>query len=327
MDANKRAEAFAARYAAIIEEMRKVIVGQDEVIAETLTALFAGGHALIEGVPGLGKTRLVQALSDCLDLTLSRIQFTPDLMPADVIGTNIIVETESGRAFRFEPGPVFGNLLLADEINRATPKTQSALLEAMQESAVTVSGERHSLGEPFFVVATQNPIEIEGTYLLPEAQLDRFLFKINVPFPDVAALEDIMVRTTGNDEPSLSIIADASAIGSMKELVREVPIPNSVRTYVAQLVLATHPDSEFAPASVRQAVRHGASPRGAQALILSGKVQALLDGRFNVALKDIQKVTHPSLRHRMILNFEGEADGVSTETLVDDILAAVPSDT
>ncbi len=323
MEAIEQAAEFKETYQAIVNEIGKVIVGQDDVVEQTLTALFSGGHALLEGVPGLGKTRLVQALSQCLDLSLSRIQFTPDLMPADVIGTNIIVEAGSNREFRLEPGPIFGQIVLAYEINRATPKTQSALLEAMQETGVTVAGARHSLAEPFFVIATQNPIEIEGTYLLPEAQLDRFLFKLKVPFPSAPELEEIMVRTTGDDERPINIVADAEKIQSMKSLVREIPVSASVRNYVARLVLGTHPEHNAASAAVQRTVRHGASPRGAQALILSAKVHALLENRFNVSVNDIQRVAAPSLRHRIILNFEGEAEGMTSEALISELLETV----
>ena len=308
-------DAFKETFTALTTEIGKTIVGQRDVVEQTLIGLFAGGHVLIEGLPGLGKTQMVQALSGCLDLNLSRIQFTPDLMPGDIIGTNLIVETPNGREFRFEQGPIFGQIILADEINRATPKTQSALLEAMQEMGVTVSGIRHSLDTPFFVVATQNPVEIEGTYLLPEAQLDRFLFKVKVAFPNADELEEIVQRTTGTFTESPNIVADAARIEEMKTLVREIPVPQSVRRYVAQVILASHPDQASAPDLVRQTVRHGASPRAAQALILGAKVNALLNARFNVALDDINSVLLPALRHRIILNFEGEAERVTSEML------------
>ena len=317
MEAKEQAAAFKETFEQIAHEVGRVIVGQEQIVQQTLICLFAGGHALIEGVPGLGKTRLVQCLSACLDLDLSRIQFTPDLMPADVIGTNIIADAGGERQFRFEPGPIFGQVILADEINRATPKTQSALLEAMQEDGVTVAGVRHALAQPFFVMATQNPIEIEGTYLLPEAQLDRFLFKLDVGFPNAAELETIMERTTGAALPATNVIADAARIESMKALAREVPVPASVRTLVARLILATHPDQDHAPELVRRTVRHGASPRGAQALILGAKVMALLQGRFNVSVSDIKAVLRPALRHRLILNFEGEAEQVKSDALLD----------
>ena len=315
----EQAGAFKDTFLAITNEVGKVIVGQRDVIEQTLIGLFAGGHVLIEGVPGLGKTRLVQALNSCLDLQLSRIQFTPDLMPGDIIGTQILVETPTGREFRFERGPIFGQIVLADEINRATPKTQSALLEAMQETGVTVRGVNYSLGSPFFVMATQNPIEIEGTYALPEAQLDRFLFKLNVTFPSASDLEEIIERTTGVEATPITVVADAQRIEEMKVLVREIPVPTSVRHYVVQLILATHPNQPDAPALVRQVVRHGASPRAAQALILGAKVNALLQSRFNVSISDIDAMLYPALRHRLILNFEGEAEGISSETLIEEV--------
>ena len=321
----EQASAFKDTFLTITREVGKVIVGQRDVIEQTLIGLFAGGHILIEGVPGLGKTRLVQALSSCLDLKLSRIQFTPDLMPGDIIGTQILVETPTGREFRFERGPIFGQIVLADEINRATPKTQSALLEAMQEMGVTVGGVNHSLGSPFFVMATQNPIEIEGTYTLPEAQLDRFLFKLNVTFPSASDLEEIIERTTGVETTPITVVADAQRIEEMKVLVRETPVPTSVRRYVAQLILATHPNQTNAPALVRRVVRHGASPRASQALILGAKVNALLQSRFNVSISDIDAMLYPALRHRLILNFEGEAEGVSNEMLIGEIAKTVSS--
>jgi MoxR-like ATPase len=302
-----------------------VIVGQHEVIRHVLICLVAGGHALLEGVPGLGKTMLIRTLADALDLKFSRIQFTPDLMPADIIGTDILEESEDGRReFRFQAGPVFANLILADEINRATPKTQSALLEAMQEHTVTVANRSYRLDEPFFVMATQNPIEMEGTYPLPEAQLDRFLFKIDVNFPSSGELIEILARTTGAVEPRADKVADGATILRMGDLARKVPIATHVSEYVARLVVATHPHEPSAPEMVRHYVRYGSSPRGAQALILGGKVAALLGGRYNVAFEDVQAVAPSSLRHRLLLNFEGQAEGISTDDVIAELLAEVP---
>jgi MoxR-like ATPase len=287
--------------------------------------VIAGGHALLEGVPGLGKTMLIRTLSEVLDLQFSRIQFTPDLMPADITGTDILDESADGRKERlFQPGPVFTNLLLADEINRATPKTQSALLEAMQEKSVTVANRTYHLDEPFFVLATQNPLEMEGTYPLPEAQLDRFMFKIDVLFPSSNELVEILARTTGAEMPAPAIAADGAAIIRMGDLARKVLIPGHVSEYVARLVVATHPGSDSVPEMVNRYVRYGSSPRGAQAMILGAKVNALLDGRYNVAFEDIQAVAPASLRHRLLLNFEGQAEGVTTDDVIGDLLGAVP---
>jgi MoxR-like ATPase len=310
---------------AIIAEVGKVIVGQDNVVRQVLMCVISGGHALLEGVPGLGKTMLIRTLSDVLDLKFSRIQFTPDLMPADIVGTNIMEESEDGRRyFRFEAGPVFANLVLADEINRATPKTQSALLEAMQEKTVTIANQRYPLDPPFFVLATQNPLEMEGTYPLPEAQLDRFLFKIDVLFPSTDELIEIMSRTTGALVPHALTAADGSRIIAMGELARQVPIVSHLSEYIARLVIATHPDSETATNMVRQYVRYGASPRAAQAITLGAKVNALLEGRYNVAFEDVQAVAHPSMRHRILLNFEGQAEGIHSDAVIDELLAYVP---
>ncbi|HTD48184.1 MAG TPA: MoxR family ATPase [bacterium] len=300
-------------------ELARVIVGQREALDLVVIALLAGGHVLLEGVPGLGKTLLVRTLAQTLDLRFSRIQFTPDLMPADILGTNLVVQDDAGRRrFEFQPGPIFAQIVLADEINRATPKTQSALLEAMQEHAVTVAGESRRLEEPFFVLATQNPIEMEGTYPLPEAQLDRFLLKLRVPFPSLEDLQGIIDRTTGPDEPVVRRVADGAAVRRMQALARQVPVAGHVREYAARLVLATHPESDGACALAGRFVRHGASPRGMQALILAGKVRALTLGRFNVAIEDLRALALPALRHRIILNFEGEAEG----TDADDVLRA-----
>jgi len=314
---SREAEAFRAVYDAILSELRRVIVGQQELLEFVAIALLAGGHVLLEGVPGLGKTLLVRTLAQALALNYARIQFTPDLMPADILGTNLIVQDDTGRRrFEFQPGPVFAQIVLADEINRATPKTQSALLEAMQEHAVTIAGESRRLEEPFFVMATQNPIEMEGTYPLPEAQLDRFMFKLRVPFPALADLQTIVDRTTGPEVPAARSAADGEAVRRMQALARQVPIAGHVREYAARLVLATHPDAEGAAATARRVVRYGASPRGLQALVLAGKVRALSLGRFNVAIEDIRALALPALRHRLILNFEGEAEGADPDEVL-----------
>jgi MoxR-like ATPase len=310
---------FAATFSALREELSRVIVGQTEILDLTTTALIADGHVLLEGVPGLGKTLLVRTLAQALDLHYSRIQFTPDLMPADILGTNLIVQDDLGRRrFEFQPGPIFAQIVLADEINRATPKTQSALLEAMQEHAVSIAGTSRRLDEPFFVLATQNPIEMEGTYPLPEAQLDRFLFKLRVPFPDLAELRAIAERTTGAEELSARRVADGGTLIEMQALARRVPVSEHVQDYAARLVLATHPGSPGAVDIVRRFVRYGASPRGLQALIRGAKVRALSTGRLNGAVEDLQALLLPALRHRLILSFEGEAEGMD----VDDVLKA-----
>lgn len=298
-------------------EVRRVIVGQDDVVDGALLCLLADWHALLEGVPGLGKTLLVRTLADALTLKFSRMQFTPDLMPADIVGTNILYEAETGRReFRFQAGPVFANIILADEINRATPKTQSALLEAMQEHSVTVAGQIRRLEEPFLVMATQNPIEMEGTYPLPEAQLDRFFLKLVVRYPSLSELDEIMNRTTGEYVPKVDPVADGPQVVGMQTLVREVPIASHVQRYALTAVMATHPDWEQSPDIARRYVRYGSSPRGGQALVLAGKIAALLDGRFNVSLDDIRGWAAPALRHRILLNFEGEAEGINTDDIV-----------
>ncbi len=317
-------EQFRETAARIEAEVGNYIVGQRDVVRHTLICLIAGGHALLEGVPGLGKTMLVRTLARVLDLTFARIQFTPDLMPADIVGTDILEEAEDGRReFRFQPGPVFTNLLLADEINRATPKTQSALLEAMQERTVTVANRSYPLEPPFLVLATQNPIEMEGTYPLPEAQLDRFLFKINVGFPPSDELVEILNRTTGQAEPEVGVVADGATVLAMGMLARQVPVASSVADYAARLTVATRPESDAAPDVVRKYVRYGSSPRGAQALILGGKVTALLAGRYNVAYEDLRAVALAALRHRVLLNFEGQAEGVITGDVVGQVVEAV----
>jgi MoxR-like ATPase len=317
-------EQYRAAATAIENELSKVIVGQRQLIRLTLVTLLAGGNALLEGVPGLAKTTLVRTLSDVVDCRFSRIQFTPDLMPADIVGTTIIAEDEAGRKqFRFEPGPIFANLVLADEINRATPKTQSALLEAMQERTVTVAKTIHKLDQPFFVLATQNPLEMEGTYPLPEAQLDRFFFKIDVPFPSTEELVEIANRTTSLNAPQPRRVVNGPMIAQMQALAREVPIESYVLNYAARLVSATHPSGRDVPPITNQYVRYGASPRGMQTLILAGKIMALLRGGFNVSIADLRQAALPALRHRVILNFEAQAEGITNDDVVRGIIEAV----
>lgn len=319
-------EQFSETVQAIEREVKRVIVGQNDVVRNVLICILAGRHALLEGVPGLGKTMLIRTMADALELKFSRIQFTPDMQPADITGTDILEESEDGRTKvrRFQPGPVFANLLLADEINRATPKTQSALLEAMQERTVTVANRTYPLEAPFFVLATQNPLEMEGTYPLPEAQLDRFMFKINVDYPTVEELVAILDRTTGAESPEASKVADGKQVISLGQLALNTPIARHVNEYVARLIVATHPEDSSAPELVRKYVRYGASPRGAQALILGGKIQALLEGRFNVAFEDIEAIAAPALRHRILLNFEGLADGIQPDAIVHDVIKSLP---
>ena len=320
-------EEFRQRAAAIEAEVSQVIVGQRELIRQTLITMIAGGNTLLEGVPGLAKTTLVRTLADVIDCGFSRIQFTPDLMPADIIGTTLISEDDAGhKAFRFEPGPIFANLVLADEINRATPKTQSALLEAMQERTVSVAKTIHRLASPFFVLATQNPLEMEGTYPLPEAQLDRFFFKLLVPFPSAVELVEIAIRTTSAKQPQPRKVANGPMIVEMQNLARSVPIASHVLTYAAKLISATHPDNREAAPITRQYVRYGASPRGMQALILAGKIMALLDGRFNVAFADLKLAALPALRHRVVLNFEAQAEGVVGDDVVRQIVESVKTE-
>ncbi|HEU5430349.1 MAG TPA: MoxR family ATPase [Thermomicrobiales bacterium] len=309
----------------IEQEVARVMVGQTDVVRDVLTCVIAGGHALLEGAPGLGKTMLVRTLADALDLEFSRIQFTPDLMPADITGTNILMEDRDGRRqFAFQPGPIFANLILADEINRATPKTQSALLEAMQEKTVTIADTMHPLAQPFFVLATQNPLEMEGTYPLPEAQLDRFFFKLLVPYPTAADLTEIVRRTTARLSLAASHVADGAAVEAMGQLARQVPIATHVTDYVVRLVLATHPEGDTAAPVVRRYVRYGVSPRGAQAIVLGAKIRALMEGRLNVSFDDVRAVALPALRHRLILNFEAEASGTSADDVLHGLLEAVP---
>jgi MoxR-like ATPase len=327
MSTEEQIQTFRQAYAALRAELGKVIVGQEAVIEGTLQALFAGGHVLLEGVPGLGKTLLVRTLGEVLDLSFSRIQFTPDLMPADILGTNIVMEVPGGRReFQFQRGPIFAHLILADEVNRATPKTQSAMLEAMQEHQVTAGGELRKLEEPFFVMATQNPIDQEGTYPLPEAQLDRFFFKVLVGYPSAEELTEVLSRTTAGGRVEVERVLTREALMELMKLVREVPVASHVKDYAVRLVLATHPKTETAAPMASQYLRFGSSPRGGQTLLLAGKVRALTDGRFNVSYDDIEAVAAPALRHRLILNFEAEAEGITTDHIIGQILRDVPRD-
>ncbi|MFN0010481.1 MAG: AAA family ATPase [Phycisphaerales bacterium] len=323
-----KCEAFRTTFKTLADEVGKVIVGHKEVVEGVLGALFAGGNVLLEGVPGLGKTLLVRTLAQTLNLPFSRIQFTPDLMPADVIGTNIITEDPSTgrRGFAFQKGPIFAQIVLADEINRATPKTQSALLEAMQERSVTVAGQTYKLELPFLVLATQNPIEQEGTYPLPEAQMDRFIFKINVGYSQLGELMTVLDRTTGYVQPEVKPILDGPAILAAQRLVREVIVAPHVQQYAARLVLATHPGGQYAADIAARYIRCGASPRGAQAILLGAKVRALCDGRFHASNKDVQEVALAALRHRVLLNFEAEADRVDPDGIVRQIIEKTPTE-
>jgi MoxR-like ATPase len=327
MDTEQQIQLFRETYASLKNEIGKVIVGHEHIVDGALVALLASGHVLLEGVPGLGKTLLVRTLSQVLDISFSRIQFTPDLMPADIVGTNLVVETPDGsREFRFQKGPIFAHLVLADEINRATPKTQSALLEAMQEHSVTAGGEMRRLEEPFFVLATQNPIDQEGTYPLPEAQLDRFFFKLLVTYSNAADLTEVLTRTTENRKITVDKVIDKEQMIELQHLVRQVPVASHVKDYAVRLILASHPKTETAVPVTNQYLRFGSSPRGGQALILAGKVRALTQGRFNVSFDDIQAVVMPTLRHRLILNFEAEAEGITTDHVIAQILKDVARD-
>jgi MoxR-like ATPase len=327
MDPKEQIGKFREVYNSLREEIGKVIVGQDAIVEGTLNALFANGHVLLEGVPGLGKTLLVRTLSQVLDLSFNRIQFTPDLMPADVLGTNMVHETDDGkRAFEFQHGPIFAHLVLADEINRATPKTQSAMLEAMQERSVTIGGEIRKLDLPFFVLATQNPIDQEGTYPLPEAQLDRFFYKLLVDYPTVGELSEIVTRTTEGTKVEVSKVVNGATLIELQQLVQQVPVASHVKDYAVRLILATHPNTETAQEITNQFLKFGSSPRGAQALLLGAKVRALTEGRFNVSFDDVAEVALPALRHRLIVNFEAEAEGVTTDLVLQKIMAGVPRD-
>ena len=321
MDIEEKATEFRKDFDDLHREISTVIVGCDAIIDGVLTCLFANGHCLLEGVPGLGKTMLVKTLSDTLDSKFSRIQFTPDLMPADIVGTNMVLEDEQGhREVSFRPGPIFANILLADEINRATPKTQSALLEAMQEHTVTIANKTHILEEPFFVLATQNPIEMEGTYPLPEAQVDRFFFKLLLDSPSHDVLVEILNRTTTKETPEASTVINGQKIVQWREFVREVVVAPKVMDYAVSLIRATQPGNDVATEKVNAYVRFGSSPRGAQALLLAGKVSALRAGRYNVSFEDLRQAAHPALRHRVLLNFEAEADQINSDGVIDSIL-------
>jgi len=318
------ARRFRDDYERTRKQIQKAVVGHGEIVDGVLTCLFAGGHALLEGVPGLGTTLLIRSLSQALHLQFSRIQFTPDLMPADVTGTTVVVEDERGRNFQFRRGPIFAQIVLADEINRATPKTQSSLLEAMQERSVTVGGQTHQLDRPFFVMATQNPIEQEGTYPLPEAQLDRFFFKLVVGYSTRDELAEILNRTTTGEQPIIEQVLDAPAILQHQQLVRRVAVVPQIQDYAVRLVLSTHPQGQFATPKVNQYFRFGASPRAAQTLILAAKVRALLAGRGNVAIDDIKEAVLPAMRHRCLLNFEGDAEGLTTDDVLTNIVETLP---
>ncbi|MEW4452834.1 MoxR family ATPase [Bremerella sp. JC817] len=321
----QQADEFRSRYHAVKDQIQKVIVGHDDIVHGVLTCLFVGGHCLLEGVPGLGKTLLIRTLSQALDLNFNRIQYTPDLMPADILGTNMVMETPEGkRVFEFQKGPIFTQICLADEINRATPKTQSAMLETMQEGCVTVGGHRYVLDKPFFVLATQNPIEQEGTYPLPEAQLDRFLFKLVVGYSTASELGTIIDRTTKGTKVEAEKVMDGSEILKWQQVIREVILAKHVQDYIVRLTLATHPEGPLALPITNQYLRWGSSPRGAQTLALTAKVRALLDGRYNVSYEDVRRVFLPAMRHRVVLNFEAQAEGLDTDHVLLELLEKVP---
>ena len=316
---------FTDQFREVREEISKVIVGNREIIDGTLISLLAKGHVLLEGIPGIGKTKIVATVADVLQLDFSRVQFTPDLMPGDIVGSDVVHESDTGeKHLAFQPGPIFTNILLADEINRATPKTQSALLEAMQERSVTVGTTTHRLRPPFFVLATQNPLEMEGTYPLPEAQLDRFFYKLRIEYPEPDDMHEIMDRTTRREEPQAATVLDRDQILVMRDTARSVPIARPVQDYAIRLTLATHPDTPHAHPMTNRYVRFGASPRGTQALVIGGKVSALLNGRVHVSCEDVRAMLLPALRHRVLLNFEGEADRVDPDAILTAIMNDVP---
>lgn len=317
------ANEFVETFNRIRSEVARFIVGQEQIVEDVLIAIVCGGHALLEGVPGLGKTALVNTISKALDLKFQRIQFTPDLLPADIVGTQILIDKDGRKQLEFQPGPVFCNILLADEINRATPKTQSALLETMQEKSVTVAGKTHLLDPPFFALATQNPIEQDGTFPLPEAQLDRFFFKLFVELPSHDEFSEILNRTGGSSQPEISSVANGDDIIAMGKLLREVPIDKQIQDHLVRVVRATHPNDANAPDAVKRFVRYGSSPRGAQAILSAARARALLDGRFHVASEDINRMALPALRHRVMLSFEGEADGMSTDSVIKSVVESL----
>ena len=328
MSRDPRVDEFVRAYGTLRTEVEKVIVGHTEIISGVLAAMFAGGHVLLEGVPGLGKTLLIKTLAETLHLSFSRVQFTPDLMPSDILGTNLMVEDAGGgRHLQFQQGPIFANILLADEVNRATPKTQSALLEGMQEKSVTIGGVSRALPQPFFVLATQNPIEMEGTYPLPEAQLDRFIFKLRVRYPAIEELNAILDRTTQVQSASVQRVMDGPSVLGFQQLIREVPMATHVRDFATQLVMSTHPQWDKAPDIARRFVRYGASPRGAQALVLGAKVRALTEGRYNVSTEDIKAMAPAALRHRILLNFAGESEGIDADALLAEVIESVEART